>query len=237
MTIKKTLIACALALGAVLPTTSALAQWSVFDPTNWLQNMTSASAAVRNEINTANALIHQAKSAIALAKSTSSIKNLAQLAGVEEAAKLYSSLRDIDTRVIGTLTRNQALAQNLNAQYGASNTSWDQFVSAKNSIAADERKASLDHYEAVNASLAETAQRRQQIVSQLSGVQGQTEALQTLGAALDVIIGQNQQIIMSMKTSSVVTDNRALDQQQDQSKGREMMHTYQQRLREAAAKY
>lgn len=209
----------------------------VFDPTNWMQNTASAVAAVKNEVNTYHALIEQANTAMHMARSTSSLKNLASLAGVQEVAKLYTALRDVDNQLGLTLERNQALTQNTIAQYGASNQSWQQFLSAKSSIAADERRATTERFRAVNASLQDTAQRREQIVGQLASVQGQTEAMQALGASLDVLIGQNQQIIMAMQASAIAAENRAQEPEQLKAKTDEMMRQYQQRMRDAASKY
>jgi hypothetical protein len=119
--------------------------------------------------------------------------------------------------------------------------SWDQFTSSRGQIESEQRQVARDRYAAIAGSMEETTRRRQEIVSQLSQVQGQTEAMQTLGAALDVIIGQNQQIIAAMVANS--KQQEALrDQDQNPEKSQQQWAEnqralYQQRLREAASKY
>lgn len=239
MKMKTNFLKLALAVGLLSTAWNASAQFGgvVFDPKNWVQNNSSALAAVKNEINTARALVQQVNSALALARSTASLKNLTSLAGVQDAKRIYTALRDIDTQLSSNLERNQAITQTLISQYGASNQTWEEFSTARSRIADDERRATMDRFRSVNASLEDTAQRRQQIVGQLASVQGQTEALQALGASLDVIIGQNQQIIMSMQANAVAEQNRVQGPQQQAAKGEAAMRAYQKVMRDAASKY
>jgi len=236
MKIKK--LACKLSLAAafVAASTPAFAQWAVFDPTNWVQNYASATAAVKNEINTTQALVQQIRNAIAAAKSVSKLSDLSNLANIQQAMTLFNSLQNIDSQLGSTLQRNQTLTQNLVSQYGASGMPWNQFIANQQSIKADERAATLARYDNINASLADAAAKRSQIVTQLGAVQGQTEALQTVGAALDVIIGQNQQIIMALKASSVTADNKANNEEQYGAQVKSSERAYQQRLRDDANK-
>lgn len=236
MKIKNIVYSLSLAAALVAATIPAFAQWTVFDPTNWVQNNSSAIAAVRNEINTAQGLVQQIRSAIATAKSVSKLSDLSNLANIQQAMNLFNSLQNIDSQLGSTLQRNQALTQDLVSQYGASGMPWDQFISNQQKIRADERAATLARYDNINASLADTAAKRSQIVTQLGAVQGQTEALQTLGAALDVIIGQNQQIIMALKASSVTADNNALREAQYRANVKSSERAFQQRLRDDANK-
>jgi hypothetical protein len=233
--IKKFVCSVSLAAAFVAASTPAFA-FIVFDPSNWVQNNSSAIAAVRNEINTAQALVQQIRSAIATAKSVSKLSDLSNIANIQQAMNLYNSLQNIDSQLGSTLQRNQALTQDLVSQYGASGMPWDQFIANQQKIRADERAATLARYDNINASLADTAAKRSQIVTQLGSVQGQTEALQTLGAALDVIIGQNQQIIMALKASSLTADNSALREAQYGANVKSSERAYQQRLRDDANK-
>jgi hypothetical protein len=233
----KYMIRVAIAAAAMITSTSVFAQWTVYDPVNWIQNMSSARAAISNEINTTRALVEQVKAAKDLAKSTNVLKNVASLAGLDQARQLYRALIDVDGRLGTNLDSNTKLLDDLRAQYGASNMTWDQFTASRSQIESRERQLNKDRYTAVAQSMEETSRRRQEIVSQLSSVQGQTEAMQTLGAALDVIIGQNQQIIAAMMANNRMQESKGRLDGADEQMAKNQRELYQQRLREAASKY
>ncbi|UTY55870.1 hypothetical protein [Massilia sp. erpn] len=228
-----------LAVAAMLSLTSlsASAQWTVYDPVNWIQNMISSRSAVANEINTARTLIQQVNAARDLARSTAGLKNVAALAGVEQAHGLYRSLIEVDGRLDMNLERNARILQDLRAQFGASNMSWEQFATSRKQMESQQRQLSRDRYNAIAQALEETARRRQAIVAQLSQVQGQTEAMQTLGAALDVLIGQNQQIVAAMAAKDKTSEDQANRSAAEEQWARNQLELYQQRLRQAAQKY
>jgi hypothetical protein len=233
----KSVIRVVFAATAMITSTSAFAQWTVYDPVNWIQNMSSARAAISNEINTTKALVEQVKAAKDLAKSTNVLKNVASLAGLDQARQLYRALIDVDGRLGMNLDSNTKLLDDLRAQYGASNMSWDQFTASRSQIESRQRQINKDRYTAVAQSMEETSRRRQEIVSQLSSVQGQTEAMQTLGAALDVIIGQNQQIIAAMMANNRTQESQGQINDAQEQMAKNQRELYQQRLREAANKY
>jgi conjugal transfer/entry exclusion protein len=207
------------------------------DPINLIQNTFSARAGIQNEINSARALIQQINSAKELARSTASLKNLSRLAGVDKARMLYSELVELDSRLDSNLERNGSMTQDLRAQYGASNMSWDQFADAQSRLDTDQKKATRDRYASITRSMEETSRRREEIVSQLGQVQGQTEAMQALGTALDVIIGQNQQIIAAMVTNSKQEEAKRSPDQNQQQWAENQRALYQKRLREAASQF
>lgn len=226
--------AATLALGLL----ACPAQAFVFtDPVNLIQNTISARNSVQNEINTARALIQQINSAKDLARSTAGLKNLAGLAGVDQARQLYRALIDVDSRLGSNLDNNARLTEDLKAQFGASNMSWEQFSTSRSQLESRQRQVNKDRYTAVTQSMEETSRRRQEIVSQLSSVQGQTEAMQTLGAALDVIIGQNQQIIAAMMANNRIQESQGQINDAQEQMAKNQRELYQQRLREAASKY
>jgi hypothetical protein len=233
----KSMIRVIFAAAAMITSTSAFAQWTVYDPVNWVQNLQSARSAISNEINTARALIQQVNAAKDLARSTAGLKNISNLAGLDQAQQLYRSLIDVDGRLGTNLDSNTKLVDDLRAQYGASNMSWDQFATSRSQIESRQRQINKDRYNAVAQSMEETSRRRQAIVSQLSTVQGQTEAMQTLGAALDVIIGQNQQIIAAMMANTRMQESQGQINDAQEQMAKNQRELYQQRLREAASKY
>lgn len=207
------------------------------DPVNLIQNTLSARAEIQAEISAARTLIEQINAAKNLARSTSSLKDLRGLAGVDKAQLLYRRLVEIDGRLDKILDEGGKFAQDLRAKYGASNMSWDQFASTRSQMETMQQQASRERYAAVARSLEETTRRRQEIVSQLSTVEGQTQAMQALGAALDVIIGQNQQMIANTVAASKEQEAKAAPDQSQQQWAENQRALYQQRVREAANKF
>lgn len=215
----------------------ALAQWAVFDPTNWIQNYASAISQVKQEVTAAKTLIQQTQTAIDTAKSIKNLKNMDSLAQVKEGLRLYTNLRDVDMRLERDFQQSAALTESLTSKYGASDMSWNDFLQSKDKIDLQQRDTSAQRFAAINASMDQTARQRQAIVSQLGAVQGQTEAMQTVGAAVDVLIGQNQQLIHMLKVESEV---KVLEKKQEADLSNmavKKMNAHQQRLRESASRF
>lgn len=228
-------IACC---AAVAP---AFAQWAVFDPSNWIQNNTSALNSVKTEINTAKGLIQQTQTAIAAARSIKAIADMDGLAQVKEALGLYQELKAVDSRLEQNFKQSADLTERVTSKYGASDMSWQEYMNSTSQIEKQQRDTSAQRYSAINASIEQTSRQRQAIVSKLGAVQGQTEAMQTLGAAIDVLIGQNQQIISILAANNKVAETKqaletgkAAKTDQEATK---LMNAYQQRMRESANKY
>lgn len=207
------------------------------DPINLIQNTFSARAEIKSEISAARTLIEQINAAKSLARSAAGLKDLRGLAGVDKARQLYGALVELDGRLDKNLDESGKFAQDLRAQYGASNMSWDQFASTRSRMETNQQQASRERYASVARSMEETTRRRQEIVSQLSAVEGQTQAMQALGAALDVIIGQNQQIIATMVATSKEQAAKAAPDQSQQQWAENQRALYQKRVREAASKF
>jgi conjugal transfer/entry exclusion protein len=218
-----------------------LAQWAVFDPTNFVQNYSQAISGIKTEVNTAQTLIQQTQAAIHMAKSVKTIADVSGLAQVKESLNLYQQLKTVDGQLENDFQQSSQLTERVRAQYGASNMSWADFLSSSKQLDVQQRDTAAQRYRVINASIDQTSRQRQAIVSQLGNVQGQTEAMQTLGAAIDVLIGQNQQII-----SILAANNRVADMKQDAeatkteksaAEAARVMNSYQQRMRDAANKY
>lgn len=209
----------------------------VFDPTNLVQNSTSAAAAVKNEINTATILIKQIESTIALARSLASVKNLASLTGLEKELALYQDLKQASMQLASIVDESQRLSTSLQSQYGASSLSFKDFSDQKSRSNAATDSAMAAQYRTVTASMSEVAQRRRQIVGQLQNSEGQTAALQAVGAAIDVLIGQNQQVIstMSAEGQTRIADKRI--EQGSQKQGMKIISDRQTELEQSIAKF
>lgn len=204
---------------------------------NLAQNTAGARAGINNEINTARQLLQQIKAAENLAKSVNGLKDVSGLAAIRQTAQLYGALVEIDESLSTTLNQSSTLVNDLRAQYGASNLPFDAFADSLSKSDAARQRTNRERFASVSRSMSDTTRRRQEIVSQLAAVQGQTEAMQTLGVALDVIIGQNQQVMARMQT-----EDKMKVQEQDvdvakQQWAENQRALYQKRLREAANQF
>lgn len=222
---------------SMLATNFAFAQWTVYDPINHIQNTSSALAAIKNEINSASALIQQIKGTIALAKSLESAGNLSALAGVQEELKLYNQLKNNDIQISSTLDQQIKLSSDLLAQHGASNTNWANFINQKSTSQSTQSKAMLEQANFINSSLASTAQRRQDVVNQLQNSTGQTSAIQAVGAAIDILIGQNQQIIAALANKTKAESAAIQINSNSNLNSIQINNDYQKKLLDAANKY
>lgn len=209
----------------------------VYDPVNWIQNYANATSAVQQEITAAKALIQQTQTALDTARSVKNLKNLDGLAKVQEGLRLYTNLKEIDMMLERDFKQSSQLTDSLTSKYGASNMSWNDFLQSKDKIDRQQRDTAALRFKAINASIDQTARQRQAIVSQLGSVQGQTEAMQTVGAAVDVLIGQNQQMIHMLKIESEDKARDDIKKADYSAVGVQKMNAHQQRLRESAARF
>lgn len=241
MNMKNVLKHLAIGVACFAANAPAFAQWAVFDPTNWIQNNSTALNSVKTEINTAKSLIQQTQTAIAAARSIKGVADMSGLAQVTESLGLYTDLKAVDSRLEQDLRQSTELTERVTSKYGASDMSWQEYMNSSSQIEKQQRDTSAQRYRAINASIEQTSRQRQAIVSKLGAAQGQTEAMQTLGAAIDVLIGQNQQII-----SILAANNKVAETKQDLATGKaaktdqeaaKLMNEYQQRMRNAANKY
>jgi hypothetical protein len=212
-----------------------------FDSLNWIQNNTTALSSVKNEVNTAKTLIQQTQTAIAMAKSIKGVSDMDGLAQVQASLGLYKDLAAVGNRLEKDFQQSAELTERVNAKYGASDMSWEQYMNSSTQLERQQRETAAQRYRAINASIEQTARQRQAIVTKLGAVQGQTEAMQTVGASIDVLIGQNQQIISILAANNKVAETKkeletGIAAKSDQEATKEM-NAYQQRLRESASKY
>lgn len=229
--------------GAVFTLASipAFAQWTVFDPTNYAQNYLSATSSVKQEITTAKSLIQETQTALNMAKSVKGIGNFEDLAQVQQSLQMYKDLQTVDGLLERDFTQSAALTERVTANYGASDMSWNDYIKSSSALQQQQRDSSAQRYRAINASMEQTSRQREAIVSKLGSVGGQTEAMQALGAAIDVLIGQNQQIISILSANNRVAETKADiaigKAANNDAEAAKVMNSYQQRLRDAANKY
>jgi conjugal transfer/entry exclusion protein len=176
-----------------------------------------------------------------MAKSVKGLADMSGLAQVRESLNLYQQLKTVDSQLENDFQQSAQLTERVKAQYGASNLSWTDFLASSKQLAVQQRDTAAQRYRVINASIDQTSRQRQAIVSQLGSVQGQTEAMQTLGAAIDVLIGQNQQIISILaannKVAEMKQDAEVAKTDKSQAEATKVMNSYQQRMLDAAKKY
>lgn len=209
----------------------------VIDPSNLVQNTSSAIAAVKNEVNTANTYINQVQQLLAMGKSLQSVNGLSNLAGAQQELMLYQQLSNVSTQLLGVLNQSAQLNQTVTAQFGASTLDWQTFLTSKSDINRSRTQALASQYSTVNQNITDVAQRRQAIVDQLQASTGQTSAMQAVGAGIDVLIGQNQQMlaVMQAKGQDELARN-SMDEGSADAAERDMI-ARQKRISDAANKY
>lgn len=179
---------------------------TVFDPTNFAQNTITAANSIRTEISTATQAIQSVRHTIELVKSTMSVDGLARIAGLEQELGLYRDLVNTNQQLVGAVDQTRNLFQNLQSQFGASNVSWRSFLEGRAQADMGYAQALLNQYEAANRAIESTNRRREQILNRVQTTSGQVGATQMVSAQVDILIGQNQQI-MNLLATSIANDN------------------------------
>ena len=217
---------------------SGMARSIIFtDGPNLVQNTISAIAAVKTEISAAAAVAQQIKSNVQLLKSTATKQGLAQIAGFSKELELYNQLKNTDLNLKTYAEKSLNLNQNLLAQYGASKLPWEEFLKQRAKVNSMEHQVMLGQYKSLTSSMDEYAQRRKVIVNEMQTSPGTTAAVQSLGAAVDVLIGQNQQILAALAVKTSVETTKATEDQEVANQFRLRMDAQQKKLRDEASKY
>lgn len=179
--------------GAVLPT--HVHAKKVFDPSNYVMNAMEAGRTAISEVSAATTAMQKIRQTIELIRATTSIDGLAKMAGLEEELGLYQELVAVNNQLSGAINYSKSMYQDLNAQFGASNFSSEAFMQGRSAIDTTRAQAFVDKYEAVNRSMAAMNARRTAILEKVEGNASITSATQGLGAQVDMLISQNQQMI------------------------------------------
>lgn len=225
-------------IGAALLSYAGIA-WSItfVDPVNLVQNTVSAISQVKSEISAAASLAQQIKSNVQLLNSVASKKGLAQIAGFSKELELYNQLKTTDLNLKSYAEKSLNLSQNLLAQYGASKLPWEEFLKQRAKVNSMEHQVMVGQYASLTASMEEYAQRRKVIVNEMQSSPGTTAAVQSLGAAVDVLIGQNQQVLASLAVKTGMETARATEDEEVANQFRIRMDAQQKKMRDEANKY
>ena len=161
--------------------------------------------------------------------------NMSGLVGANNEMQLYNQLLNIDKQLLGSVNQSHTLSQNVISQYGASNQSWDTFMQQKGKIEGANSGQLLQQYQTMNQEVKDVAKRRQEVVKKLENATGQTQALQAVGAALDILIGQNQQIVSALAAQGNVKISQKNVEEAANLKALKMYQEQQEKLKQAAA--
>lgn len=194
ITILRTIVV-SLALASPLTAKAADVVW---DPTNFIENLITAIASVQSEITEAASYTQQVRQTYELIRASASMDGLANLAGLSEEYQMYQDLMAVNGQLKNTMNEGLWLTKNLQAQFGAGNFSWERFLRQKQGIDFSRADAFKNQYEYLNRQMRATADRRRAILSKLESAEGQTSATQAVGAQIDVLIGQQQQMISAL---------------------------------------
>ena len=209
----------------------------VYDPTNHAETAVSAVNAVKTEISAATSAIQNIKQTIELVKMTTSIDGLAKLAGLEQELGLYRDLTRTNDQLISAINQTKSLTQNLTSQYGASNLTWKQFMEGRAAVDVSQAQALMWKFEQVNRSIESTNKRRESILNQVQNAQGQLAATQGVSAQMDMLIGQNQQIIGLLNTQIAQSAEAKQRNAETDKLGMDQYKQYQDQLKRSAERF
>ncbi len=234
MKLKTTVLAVLVSVGigiAALPVSAK----SVYDASNYKVNAQTARNAIEIAQTEVQQLIQLKESAIQLANSTASLGNLPSLAQTSAELKLFNQLKAADSSLLAQVTQAINLNDNLLAQWGATNMSFENFCTSIANSANQRDRDMVTLFETSAAEMQQAAQRRQDIINKLGNAVGQTQAIQAVGSLVDVLIGQNQQVIslMTAKGADVLAQKNEEDAQAKYA--RRVLQNYEARKRSAAA--
>lgn len=184
----------------------------VYDPSNYVQNTTSAIAAVKNEINTAASYIQSVKQTIMFIKQLTSLEGLARLTGLGEELQLFQQLQSTGMELKRSLEEASSLGNDMKAQIGSSNFSLKKYMQSAGQNDLNRAKIMMDRFATINEAMAQTTKKRQDILDQMSGSDGSiAAATQATTAAVDVVIGQNNQVIGALGTQLAIAAQEKID--------------------------
>lgn len=209
----------------------------VFDPTNFIENLITAISSLVTEANTASALYQQTKGTIELAKSTQGLGDLQGLSGANEELQMYNELRLNNQQLESTLRNSLRVTQDMQAKVGSSNMSWDEYKNSKNASDMQSARIYQSQYKSIDQSMTDTANKRRAILNRLQGAQGQTSATQAVGTQIDILIGQNQQMISELGAKKMQEGLRIEKEQQDQKLANDINNAYQQSLTDSSKRF
>lgn len=227
-------IAAAVGLTALPMQSHAVTVW---DPSNFMQNLIQARNSVLTEANTYSTMIESTRQTAAMIRSVSSIGGLANLAGVAEELELFQELASNAMQLYGVMTQAQALYTDLQSQYSASGFTWQNFLATRANNTMLRADNMMSQFQTVNQSLQKVSQRRSLLLqkAQEAGVnQSMMQVTQVVSGQLDMIAGQNQQVVSMMANKMAEEATEKSERSKAEGAAQEMNRQYQNRVRQSA---
>lgn len=229
-TARKTTAILAFAVSLISLPVHALTVW---DPTNFVMNAKSAIAEVGSEISSATTAMQSVRQTIELVRMGTSINGLAKLAGLEEELRLYQDVVRINQQLTGVINDTKGLYQNLNAQFGASNKSWEGFLKGRHTMEAARARYLLDRYEQTTRSMDSLNKRRADLLRKVDSTNSQLEATQAVSGQIDVLISQNQQM-MGLLANQIANEGVDMMKNKEEDAANQIYREHQRKMRNSA---
>lgn len=224
----------ALSLGMMPSTSHAVTVW---DPTNFVQNLITATNSVLTEANTYKTMIENTKQTIALARQVSSLNGLAELAGMSEELALFQDLYRTSMQLHQTLQDSRNVYSNLESQWGASNFTWENFLRGQSNVSTGRVNSMILQFENAGRSVERVAARRQALLQKAQEA-GHNESMmqvtQVVSAQLDMIAGQNQQVVQMMANNMAVEAGKEEERIKAEDFSWKVQRERQQKMRNSA---
>jgi type IV secretion system protein TrbJ len=172
----------------------------VFDPINNVSNIITAvktTAAYAQQL-----LDYQEMLKANLAK----LQGLPDILGNELALGISMSLQGYGDQLLEKLKDNLEVAETLKSWYGASKKSPEEFIRqlAKQKEAGDQRVSTLmDHYQANGAAIQGANSSLQKLGESLATLNGPTEGLQAVAAAVGILVKQQNSMLSMMQMDTL----------------------------------
>lgn len=209
----------------------------VWDPGNFVVNASTATTGLLTEASAAVTAIQNIKQTIELVRQTMSTDGVSRLAGLQDELRLYQELNTVNTGLTRSISSSSDLYQNMAAQYGASNFSWENFVKGRATLQSNQAQSLLDKYDSVTRSIASQNGRREEILRQVQGAESNKAATQALSAQIDILIAQNQQTMSLLATQIAAQGAQQKSKAGDDDAARKAMELQERRYRDAARSF
>ncbi|CAG4926249.1 DUF4141 domain-containing protein [Paraburkholderia gardini] len=240
---KKLLVRIALAAGLTLGVSqAAMAQWVVFDPTNFAENIITAMKAVKGEIYQDTNITYQYQM---MSNQLLQAKNLDpsamqaqynQISGdLSNTKKLTSTMQDL----YGNLQQGGAWVSHVQALIARSGKSNEQWFADMNTFYNQNDKASTELFQMGNDVMQHTqtlAQRRQDLQSQMAMSPTQQATAELTTHYLDIVTSQNADLLqMSAAKQQQDAQKQSLSNEDEKTKSAAMQSFTAQQDAERAA--
>ncbi|TDN59030.1 DUF4141 domain-containing protein [Paraburkholderia sp. BL10I2N1] len=240
---KKILTRVALIAGLTLGVSqTAFAQWVVFDPTNFAQNVITAAKAVKGEIYQDTNIAYQYQmmaNQLLQAKDLSPAAMQAQYSQITGEISKVNSLTSTLTNLYGNLQQGSAWLTHVQTLMARSGKSREQWFADMGTLYNQNDQAVKNMFQMGNDVMTHTqelAQRRQELQSQLALSPTQQATAELTTHYLDIVTSQNADLLqMNAAKAQQAAQQQSLANAQEQAKTAAMQSFTAQQASERAA--